>query len=180
MAVPGSAAARHVRRCRHDLHTGTALAGPCACAGPHWHRRLCKTYPAATIPAAVTALMLGVTTPFGPIVGCSNMVLGILWLRSAIAGLWAARQRDFLAHRRSMLYSATLALSIITNRLWTPMFVIALQPLQDTVFGGDEQHYSWLTAGLGAWLGWTAPLLVDHMWLKRRAISAVPRTLRAS
>lgn len=141
---------------------------------PHWHRRVGRVYVAATVPAAATALMLGVTTPFGPIVGTSNTVLGALWLWSAIAGHQAARRRDHRTHRRRMLYSATLALSIITNRLWTPMFIVALQPLQDTVFGGRERYYIWFTAGLGAWLGWTVPLLAVHMWLHRRVISVVP------
>jgi hypothetical protein len=60
-----------------------------------------------------------------------------------------------------------LALSVITNRVWTPVLFIALQPLQDSVFQGNEEHYIWAVAGLGAWLGWTLPLLAVQWWLNR-------------
>ena len=53
-----------------------------------------------------------------------------------------------------MIRSATLALSIITNRIWTPILFIALQPLQDSVFGGNEEHYLWCVAGWArGWAG---------------------------
>jgi hypothetical protein len=66
-----------------------------------------------------------------------------------------------------MIRSVTLALSIITNRIWTPVLFIALQPFQDSVFGGNEEHFLWVVAGVGAWLGWTIPMLVMQWWLTR-------------
>ena len=72
------------------------------------------------------------------------------------------------AHRRHMIRSVTLALSTITNRFWTPILFIALQPLQHSIFGGNEEHYLWLVAGLGAWLGWTVPFACVQWWLSRK------------
>ena len=71
-----------------------------------------------------------------------------------------------------MVRSATLALSIITNRIWTPVLFISLHPLQDSVFDGNEEHFLWFVAGLGAWLGWTIPLLAVQWWLHRRPVIA--------
>lgn len=107
-------------------------------------------------------------TPFGPILAVSNVVLATLWLWLTIAGWRAGRQRRFAAHRRHMLRSGVLALSTITNRIWTPILFIALEPLRDGVFGGDDERYLWLVAGLGAWLGWTVPMLALQWWLSRR------------
>ena len=69
-----------------------------------------------------------------------------------------------------MVRSATLALSIVTNRIWTPALVITFQPLQDSVFGGSEEHFIWLVAGAGAWLGWTIPFVAVQMWLNRKTV----------
>jgi hypothetical protein len=83
-----------------------------------------------------------------------------------------------------MVRSVTLALSIITNRIWAPVLFVTLQPLQDSVFGGNEENFLWGVAGLGALLGWTTPLLTVQWWLTRRpdmarsSICQPPDTLR--
>lgn len=79
----------------------------------------------------------GAATPFGPLLAVSNVVLASLWLWFTINGYLAGRRRQFAEHRRHMIRSATLALSIITNRIWTPVLVVALHPLQDSLFGGN-------------------------------------------
>jgi hypothetical protein len=100
------------------------------------------------------------------------------------ASHWPRCGRRFADHRRHMLRSVTLAFSIITNRVWNPILYIGLQPLRDSMFGGDEEHFIWLVAGLSGWLGWTIPLLAMQWWLTRTrdvALSSVshpPDTLR--
>jgi uncharacterized membrane protein len=135
---------------------------------PGLHRRVGRVYVCVAIPAALSALVIGAMTPFGPVLAVSNVVLATLWLWLTIAGWRAGRQRRFAAHRRHMLRSGVLALSTITNRIWTPILFIALEPLRDGVFGGDDERYLWLVAGLGAWLGWTVPMLALQWWLTRR------------
>jgi hypothetical protein len=101
----------------------------------------------------------------------SNVSLASLWLWFTINGFLAARQRRFGDHRRHMIHSATPALSIVTNRIWTPVLVITLQPLQDSIFDGNEERYLWFAAGLGAWLGWTLSLLTVQRWLDRKLVT---------
>jgi uncharacterized membrane protein len=139
---------------------------------PVLHRGVGRVYVYTAIPAAVCAMAIGAATPFGPFLAVSNVFLASLWLWFTINGYLAARKRRFTDHRRHMVRSATLALSIITNRIWTPVLFIALHPLQDSVFGANEEHFLWFAAGLGAWLGWTIPLLAVQWWLNRRPVIA--------
>lgn len=140
------------------------------------HRRTGRVYVATAIPAAVCAVVIGAATPFGPILALSNVTLGALWLWFTVDGFVAARQRRFAAHRRQMLRSATLALSIITNRMWAPVVYLSFQPLRDSVFGGDEDRYMWLVAGVVGWLGWTIPLLLLQAWLRRQPAQVTARS----
>src|SRR6201991_2349473 len=139
---------------------------------PVLHRRVGRIYVYTAIPAAACAMVIGAATPFGPFLAVSNVFLASLWLWFTINGYLAARQRRIAQHRRHMLRSATLALSIITNRIWTTVLVITCEPLQDSVFGGNKEHFVWFVAGVGAWLGWTIPFFTVQRWLNRK--SAVP------
>jgi uncharacterized membrane protein YozB (DUF420 family) len=135
---------------------------------PVLHRRVGRVYVFTAIPAAVCALVIGAATPFGPVLAVSNVFLASLWLWFTVNGYLAGRRRRFTEHRRHMIFSGTLALSIITNRIWTPILIIALQPLQHSVFGDNDEHSLWFVAGLGAWLGWAIPFATVHRWLNRR------------
>lgn len=146
---------------------------------PVLHRPVGRVYVFTAIPAAVCAMVVGAATPFGPILAVSNVLLASLWLWFTVNGYLAGRERRFVAHRRHMVLSATLALSIITNRISTPILFIALYPLQDSVFGGNEEHFVWFAAGLGAWLGWTVPMLAVQWWLTRTPVMP-PSTISQS
>ena len=145
---------------------------------PALHRRTGRIYVFAAVPAALSALVIGAATPFGPLLAASNVVLGALWLWFTVDGYRAARARQFARHRRQITRSAVLALSVITNRVWTPALFLALQPLQHRLFGGNEEQFLWLVAGLGGWLGWTVPLVVTQVWLRRKP-GVPPAVLRA-
>ena len=134
---------------------------------PVLHHNVGRVYVFSAIPAAVCAMVIGAATPFGPILAVSNVLLASLWLWFTVNGYLAGRDRRFASHRRNMVLSTTLALSIITNRIWTPVLFIALHPLQDSLFHGDEQLFLWVVAGVGAWLGWTIPTYFVHRWLAR-------------
>ena len=137
---------------------------------PVLHRRVGRVYVCTAIPAAVCAMVIGAATPFGPFLAVSNVLLATMWLWFTINGYLAGRQRRFAQHRRHMILSATLALSIITNRIWTPVLVIAFLPLQDSMFGGDQEHFVWFVAGIGAWLGWSIPFFTVRRWLNRKTV----------
>lgn len=137
---------------------------------PRVHRSAGRVYVAAALPAAAVGVVIGAATPFGPVLAVGTVVLGGLWFGFTVNGFVAARRHRFADHRRHMLCSVTLAFSIITNRIWNPILYIGLQPLRDSVFGGDEERFIWLVAGLGGWLGWTIPLLAVRWWLRRHPV----------
>lgn len=137
---------------------------------PVLHGRIGRIYVFTAIPAAAFAMVIGAATPFGPFLAVSNVFLASLWLWFTINGYRAARRRRFARHRRHMVCSATVALSIITNRIWTPILVISFGPLQHSVFGGNEKHFVWFVAGVGGWLGWTIPLFIVRRRLNRKTV----------
>ncbi|KUI25733.1 hypothetical protein AU196_23380 [Mycobacterium sp. IS-1742] len=134
---------------------------------PRVHPWIGRVYVVTAVPAAASALVIGALTPFGPLLAVSNVVLATLWLWFTVGGYRHARGRRFGAHRRHMLCSAVLALSVISNRVWTPVLFVALYPLRDSVFQSNDEHYLWLVAGLGGWLGWLLPLTLLNVWLRR-------------
>jgi uncharacterized membrane protein len=135
------------------------------------HPWIGRVYVFTAVPAAVSALVIGALTPFGPVLAVSNVVLATLWLWFTLNGYRHARRRRFGAHRTAMIYSGALALSVITNRIWTPLLAVALNPLQQNMFGGDDEYYLYLVAGLGGWLGWLVPLCAVRWWVHRLGVT---------
>jgi hypothetical protein len=134
------------------------------------HRRAGMLYVVAAVLAAASGMVIGAATPFGPILAVSNVLLASLWLWFTVRGYLSGRRRRYCDHRRHMVRSATLALSIISNRIWTPVLFIGLRPLQDSAFGGSEEQVIWLVAGLGGFLGWTIPLCAVQWWLRHHPV----------
>ncbi|WP_330230491.1 DUF2306 domain-containing protein [Nocardia sp. NBC_00508] len=135
---------------------------------PAAHRMVGRAYVfVGVVPAGVAALVLGATTPFGPVAMASNLMLAVLWLGCTVIGFRAARQHRYADHRRWMIRSFALTLSIITNRVWAVLVFIALEPQLDTTFGGNEALLRQAVGGTVAWLSWTVPLLAVQWWLER-------------
>ncbi|PPK70903.1 DUF2306 domain-containing protein [Actinokineospora auranticolor] len=142
------------------------------------HRKLGRVYVfGGVLPAATAGLLVGITSPFGPVARFSHVVLVTLWFTSTVIGYRKARQRDFRAHREWMIRSFALTFSTITNRIWSPLLVLLFEPQLDTTFGGSELAMFQAIGGLSSWLGWTVPLLVVEWVLlrkKRRAPRGAP------
>jgi uncharacterized membrane protein len=177
--VPATFALHYPLLVAHVLFAGVAMVCAVAqiwpglrAARPVLHRRVGRVYVYTAVPAAVCAAVVGAATPFGPFLAVSDVLLASLWFWFAVNGYLAARRGRFARHRRDMIRSATLALSIITNRLWTPVLVITCQPLQHNVFGGNKEHFVWFVAGVGAWLGWLIPFFAVQRWLNRNSVMA--------
>jgi hypothetical protein len=83
------------------------------------------------------------------------------------------RQGRVADHRRWMIRSVTLTMSIITNRLWAILFTLTLSPYLPTMFGGDEAMLVQTIAGLSGWLGWVLPLVIVEWWAQDRSSSTV-------
>jgi len=135
---------------------------------PRLHRRAGRLYVfGGVLPAGLLALIVAWHSPFGPVARASNLVFALVWLAATLAGWRAIRRGDDAAHRRWMLRSGVLTLSILTNRVWGPVAWLILSPRLATTFHGDEQFLAWTIAGLSTWLGWTLPLLAVEAYLER-------------
>ena len=136
---------------------------------PRAHRVVGRVYVfGGVLPSATAALVVGVTSPFGPVDSASAMVLAPLWFTTALLGYRRARLRRFGEHREWMIRSFALTLSTISNRFWGPIVAAILGPQLHTTFGGSELAQFHAIAGITAWLGWTLPLLGVEWWLHRR------------
>jgi uncharacterized membrane protein len=143
---------------------------------PDVHRRIGYAYVfAGVLPAGLLALLIGARGPFGPTLRASNVVLAIIWLMVTLLGFRAARAYDIEAHRRWMTRSFVLTLSIITNRVWIAIWIVALSPQLATTFGGNEALMIQAIAGLSGWLGWVIPLVLTEWWLDARRPRATVR-----
>ncbi|MER7502474.1 DUF2306 domain-containing protein [Nonomuraea pusilla] len=135
---------------------------------PKAHRLLGRVYVfGGCLPGGALGLVVGLATPFGPVARASHVVLALLWIGCTYAGWRMARQRRYADHRRWMVRSFALTMSIVTNRLWGAVFTVALWPQLGTTFHGDEALLGSTVAALSSWLGWVLPLLLAEWWLER-------------
>jgi len=159
----------------HVLFAATAMMTCCVQVWPWFRQR----YPAAhriigrvyvfggVIPAGIIGLIIGAVSPYGPTLRVSNVLLAILWLTCTITGFWMMRQHRFVEHRRWMIRSFALTMSVITNRVWAVIALVVLIPQLPTTFEGNETMMIQTVAGLSGWLGWVLPLLLAEWWLER-------------
>lgn len=135
---------------------------------PAAHRTMGRVYVfGGVVPAGIIGLTIGAVSPFGPTLRVSNVLLAALWLAVTITGFRKARQRRFVEHRRWMVRSFALTMSIVTNRVWAVVAFIVLMPQLSTTFGGSETMMVQTVAGLAGWLGWVTTLLFAEWWLER-------------
>jgi CDP-diglyceride synthetase len=123
---------------------------------------------AGVLPAGLTALYIGVHTPFGPSVLVSNVWMAVLWLGCTALAWRAVRQRRMDDHRTWMIRSFALTMSIIVTRLLAAPTLLVLYPQLDTTFGGSEEMLMYVATSVNTWLGWTLMLVVAECFIRRR------------
>ena len=160
-------------------HIGFATIAMVTCALQIWpwlrrnhpvvHRRTGRGYVfAGAIPASIAGFTIALAAPFGPVAAVSNVLLATLWFTCTWQGYRMARARRFGDHRRWMVRSFALCMSVISNRIWGVVWTLVLAPRLDTTFGGSELALNQAVAGITTWTGWVVPLLVAEWWLTRR------------
>ena len=83
---------------------------------PDLHRRTGQIYVfAGVLPAGAIGLVIGALTPFGPVLRASNVLLAHRLADGHVTGYRAGRQYRLADHRRWMIRSVVLTLSIITQ-----------------------------------------------------------------
>ena len=80
------------------------------------------------------------------------------------------RQHRYFEHRRWIIRSFALTMSVISNRIWSVIMIIILIPQLNTSFGGNQTMMIQTVAGLSGWLGWVIPLLIAEWWLERDTV----------
>jgi uncharacterized membrane protein len=159
-------------------HIGLATIAMVTCSLQIWpwlrqkhpvvHRRTGRVYVfAGAIPASIAGFAIAVASPFGPVGSVSSVLLAALWFACTVQGYRMARARRFGDHRRWMIRSFVLCMSIISNRIWGLLWAAVLAPQVDTTFGGSELAMGQAIAGLTTWTGWVIPLLIAEWWLER-------------
>lgn len=148
---------------------------------PVAHRRIGRVYVfAGVLPSGLMALTIGALSPFGPVTRVSDVLLSVLWLGCTFAGWRAVRERRFGDHRRWMIRSFALTMSVIVNRVVAPIAVATLEPQIPTTFGGSEIAYGQSIAAISSWLSWTLVLIVTQWYLDRRpSPKRVPKPVTA-
>ena len=135
---------------------------------PVAHRRIERVYVfGGALPASIAGFCIALAAPFGPVGAASSTILAMLWAFCTITGYRMARARRFGEHRRWMIRSFVLCMSIITNRIWAVVWSLTLESQLDTTFGGSPVAMGQAIAALSSWLGWTIPLLLAQAWLDR-------------
>ena len=135
---------------------------------PRLHRFTGRIFVFAGVwPAAVGALVISFVWPFGPVSALSDITLAVLWATCATYGWALARKGRIVEHRRWMMRSFALTISIIFNRLLGLPASMILAAQLNTTFGGDRLAMEQATAAVTTWLPWTVTFIVVEVLLDR-------------
>ncbi|MEV6997420.1 DUF2306 domain-containing protein [Streptomyces sp. NPDC093982] len=147
---------------------------------PHIHRLSGRLYVLAGIyPAASTALVLTLVWPYAPLNAASDILTSILWLSITTYGFVLARQGRTADHRRWMLRSFALTMTVVSNTILLLPIGWVVKPLLHSHFAGDEEVMLQVWSGLDVWLGWTLALLLVEWWLEREQLRRSARQAKA-
>lgn len=144
---------------------------------PDLHRLVGRVYVlAGVLPGGLVGLYLIWHTPFGAVARASGLVMAPLWLGFTALAVLRVRQGRVAEHRRWMVRSFALTMSIVINRIvGVPIFLVLYLLLLDSVFAGDEQALQQVGAGIVTWLSWILALVLAerHLRGEQRARGAV-------
>lgn len=136
---------------------------------PKVHRISGRLYVfAGVVPSGAFAMIVAVMSVLGPTAKIGNLIGASLWIAFTFAGLVAARRRRFQEHRRWMIRSFALCTSIVLNRVWMVLFIVALLPFLDGYYGGDMEALIRDGAIASIWTSWIANLMIAQWWLDRK------------
>lgn len=118
-------------------------------------------------PVALAAIFTSVYWPFNPVSSVSDITHALFWLAAMIYGFVLGRQSRFADHRRWMLRSFLLCVSIIINRIVTvPVEAVTsflstrVSPVASNIASVHSIHpgsAAWFldASAIDSWLGWT-------------------------
>lgn len=124
------------------------------------HRWCGRLVVACGVFLAVSGIVLPLTMPERPAFESVFMTtFGVLFLAFLVKGVAAARRRDFVRHREWMIRMFATGLTITTQRLLLPIFII--------VGGISSVEQFWIYFVGAGWLGWAIQVVVAEWWITR-------------
>jgi len=131
------------------------------------HRWLGRSYVAAVLVGAGSALVLAPQVATGAVAGLGFGLLAVTWLAATGMALALILRREVTRHRSWMLRSYALAAAAITLRLYLPLANAADIPFE-------------LSYPVIAWLCWVPNLLAMEVWLRAQGSGiGLPAAARA-
>lgn len=128
---------------------------------PKVHRVVGRFYLAGAYVAGVAALVVVWFAPNSGKVGA--LCMAVFWLCVNTAALVTARRRNYVAHRRFMLYSFAIA----SNNIWASTAFLLLTKFGIPFNGG-------IFAEAARWIPWVGNLMLVQWWLYRTARRKAP------
>ena len=123
---------------------------------PIWHRRLGMVYTIAVMLSGIAGLGIAFWATGGLVPAIGFIGLGLVWLYTTSQGYLFARNHQFDAHERMMIFSYAACFAAVALRLYLPLLVM--------LFKGDfVPAYS-----IVAWLCWVPNMLVAYLIVKRK------------
>ncbi|MEU5314454.1 DUF2306 domain-containing protein [Streptomyces sp. NPDC021562] len=147
---------------------------------PKVHRVSGRLYVAAgVLPGGLAGLAVAYASPSGLSMQLSTATTSVLWMATAVAGLRMARQGRIADHRRWMVRSFALTLSIVVSRVLGVVYDHTILPPPVTQSVPELIAWGQERAGLASWPGWILPLLIAEWWLVERGAGARHRARQA-
>ena len=141
---------------------------------PRIHRISGRVYIFAGVyPAAITVLILETAWP--SINVFSDLITGALWLGTTTVGLVLARKRRTADHRRWMLRSFALTISVLFSQVLQPPIRALLK-----IYIPDDYTAILTSSSITVWLSWILPFLAVEWLLEREQLRRSARLRRLS
>ncbi len=171
----------------HVLFGTTAMVTCCLQVWPWLRRR----YPAVhrwsgrlyvfagVLPSGVLAGTIGAVSPSGMSARLSDVILATLWIACTLTGLRMILQGRQADHRRWMVRSFALTMSIVVSRVLGQIYRHTFLPMPTNGNIADLTVWGQTLAGMASWPGWILPLLVAEYWLVERGAGEKHRRRQA-
>lgn len=132
------------------------------------YRIACYCYVfAGGLPAAVTAVILSLVWPMGPLTTFREVPVAVLWIAVTAYGFALFARGRTADHRRWMLRSFALTWAVMLNPLLDLWVRPALAASIPTHFAGSQEVYTQAADATRLWLATLITLVAVEWWLDR-------------
>ncbi len=116
---------------------------------PSLHRQVGKLYILFVFLSSISGIYIGFYATGGIIASLGFISLGVIWFASTFFAYYFIRQRNFVFHRKLMIFSYAACFAAVTLRIWLPLLIF--------VFADFFIAYK-----IVAWLCWIPNLAIAY------------------